>query len=46
MSAVLLLEAGPDYDQMESTQHDLLDSRNLPGLAHDSHCRAEVSRDR
>lgn len=34
-SAVLLLEAGPDYASKSDTPPDLLDSRNLAGMQHD-----------
>ena len=34
-SQVLLLEAGPDYKSRAETPLDLLDSRNLAGMAHD-----------
>jgi choline dehydrogenase len=33
--SVLLLEAGPDYPSEAATPPDLLDSRNLAGMAHD-----------
>jgi choline dehydrogenase len=33
--SVLLIEAGPDYRSRSETPPDLLDSRNLPGMAHD-----------
>ncbi len=32
---VLLLEAGPDYESKDCTPADLLDSKNIAGLAHD-----------
>jgi choline dehydrogenase len=32
---VLVLEGGPDYPSRAQTPADLLDSRNLPGMAHD-----------
>jgi choline dehydrogenase len=34
-TSVLLLEAGPDYPNEQSTPGDLLDSKNLAGPAHD-----------
>lgn len=33
--SVLLVEAGPDYPALDQTPPDLLDSRNLAGMAHD-----------
>jgi choline dehydrogenase len=32
---VLLIEAGPDYESQRAVPADLLDSKNLPGPAHD-----------
>jgi choline dehydrogenase len=34
-TSVLLLEAGPDYDTIDATPADLLDSKNLAGPRHD-----------
>src|SRR5215470_10116568 len=34
-TSVLLMEAGPDYENQNTTPADLLDSKNLAGPAHD-----------
>jgi len=34
-TSVLLIEAGPDYENQSATPADLLDSKNLAGPAHD-----------
>src|SRR5262249_7275105 len=34
-TSVLLMEAGPDYENKNTTPADLLDSKNLAGPAHD-----------
>jgi choline dehydrogenase len=39
-TSVMLLEAGPDYDNPGITPADLLDSKNIAGAAHDWGYRA------